>query len=119
MMCHNTRNPGDSVDTLCKIENPHRASQGVFDLVSHAEIGKRAAGATGADWVQVWWVQLLYKPPGVETESTRINIGWHQDRNYWKSWEEGARWRRHNQPPNRHSYWGRYQKKTASDPGIL
>lgn len=83
-------NPGDSVDTLCKIEQPQRASQGVFDLVSHAEIGKRAADATGAEWVQVWWVQLLYKPPGVETENTRINIGWHQDRNYWKTWEEGS-----------------------------
>ncbi len=83
-------NPGDSVDTLCKIEQPQRASQGVFDLVGHTRIGELAAEATGAEWVQVWWVQLLYKPPGVETKENRINIGWHQDRNYWKSWEKGS-----------------------------
>ena len=83
-------NPGDSDDTLCKIEQPQFASQGVLDLVSHPRIGELAAEATGAEWVQVWWVQLLYKPVGVETETTRINIGWHQDRNYWSAWEEGS-----------------------------
>jgi hypothetical protein len=83
-------NPGDPEDTLCKIEQPQFASQGVLDLVNHPRIGELAAEATGAEWIQVWWVQLLYKPVGVETESTRINIGWHQDRNYWGAWEEGS-----------------------------
>jgi len=83
-------NPGDSEDTLCKIEQPQKANQGVFDLISHSDIGRLAAEVTQADWVQVWWVQLLWKPVGVESEQNRINIGWHQDRNYWGSWEEGS-----------------------------
>ncbi|MBS14046.1 MAG: hypothetical protein CME19_20920 [Gemmatimonadetes bacterium] len=83
-------NPGDPDDTLCKIEQPQFASQGVLDLISHSRIGELAAEVTGADRIQVWWVQLLYKPVGRETESTRINIGWHQDCNYWGAWEEGS-----------------------------
>jgi ectoine hydroxylase-related dioxygenase (phytanoyl-CoA dioxygenase family) len=83
-------NPGDRTDTLCKIEQPQFASQAVLDLVSHTRIGELAAQATGAEWIQVWWVQLLHKPSGAESPETRINIGWHQDRNYWKSWEEGS-----------------------------
>jgi ectoine hydroxylase-related dioxygenase (phytanoyl-CoA dioxygenase family) len=83
-------NPGDSANTMCKIEQPQFASQGVFDLVSHPRIGELAAEAIGANWIQVWWVQLLIKPDGVESETTRINIGWHQDRNYWGAWEEGS-----------------------------
>ena len=83
-------NPGDDLNALCKIEMPQMASNAVFDLVSHSTIGAAAATATGAQWVQVWWVQLLYKPslsPGVQA---RTNVGWHQDRHYWGVWEEGS-----------------------------
>lgn len=83
-------NPGDDPDTLCKIEQPQMASQAVFDLVSHSRIGELAAAAAGASWIQVWWVQILYKPVGREREGKRINIGWHQDRNYWSAWEAGS-----------------------------
>lgn len=83
-------NPGDSEDTLCKIEQPQLADQSVFDLISHARIGELAAEATNTDWIQVWWVQLLIKPVGIESSTNRINIGWHQDRNYWGAWEEGS-----------------------------
>jgi hypothetical protein len=83
-------NLGDSADTLCKIEQPQFASQAVLDLVGHSRIGELAAQATDAEWIQVWWVQLLHKPSGVESPETRINIGWHQDWNYWGSWEEGS-----------------------------
>ncbi len=83
-------NPGDDPDTLCKIEQPQKASQGVFDLVTHPEIGRLAAEATTASWIQVWWVQLLYKPSIEASATSRVNIGWHQDRNYWGSWEEGS-----------------------------
>jgi hypothetical protein len=55
--------PGDSENLLCKIELPQKASKGVMELVSHPTIGKWAAAAMGAKKVQVWWVQLLYKPP--------------------------------------------------------
>ena len=83
-------NPGDDPARLCKIECPQFASDAVFDLVSHAAIGRLAAAITGASAVQVWWVQLLYKPPGAGAAGAATSIGWHQDRKYWQCWEEGS-----------------------------
>ncbi|NKB71931.1 MAG: hypothetical protein GKR89_33055 [Candidatus Latescibacteria bacterium] len=83
-------NPGDDPDELCKIELPQQADLGIRALVSHPDLGRWAARVTGAKMVQVWWTQLLYKPPqrpGVEAE---LNIGWHQDRHYWQAWAEGC-----------------------------
>ncbi len=83
-------NPGDDPHTLCKIEMPQVASHAIMDLVSHPALGKLAAEVTGAKMVQVWWVQLLYKPVG-EPQGPRVtNIGWHQDRYYWRAWEDGS-----------------------------
>ena len=83
-------NPGDDPKTLCKIEMPQIASHAIMDLISHSALGKFAAEITGATMVQVWWVQLLYKPVG-EPQGERVtNIGWHQDRHYWRAWEEGS-----------------------------
>lgn len=84
--CGSPWNPGDDPNKLCKIEQPQFASRGVMDLVSHPSLGQLAAELTGAKWVQVWWVQLLYKPP--ISADYRTNIGYHQDRAYWGSWEE-------------------------------
>ena len=81
-------NPGDDPKKLCKIEMPQFANQAIMDLVSYPTIGVLAAELTGAEWVQVWWVQLLGKPPADPDGQT--NIGWHQDRNYWGSWEQGS-----------------------------
>jgi hypothetical protein len=78
--------PGDSENLLCKIELPQKASKGVMELVSHPTIGKWAAAAMGAKKVQVWWVQLLYKPPTLPNAKAPTNIGWHQDRAYWGNW---------------------------------
>ena len=39
--------------------------------------------------VQVWWVQLLLKPPG-RAGAPGANVGWHQDRNYWQVWKGGS-----------------------------
>lgn len=83
-------NPGDDLNKLCKIEQPQFASQAIFELLCYPALGALAAELTGAEWVQVWWVQLLYKPslpPGV---SAATNVGWHQDRSYWGVWEEGS-----------------------------
>ena len=80
--------PGDDPAKLCKIEMPQIADQAIWKLVSHPALGELAASLTGAQWVQVWWVQLLYKPPSQPSAST--NVGWHQDRHYWKVWEEGS-----------------------------
>ena len=39
--------------------------------------------------VQVWWVQLLYKPPTLRPDGKNV-IGWHQDKQYWGVWEEDS-----------------------------
>jgi hypothetical protein len=83
-------NPGDSLQKLCKIEMPQIANRAIMELISHPEIGKLAAALTGAEMVQVWWVQLLGKPPAHPESPVTTNIGWHQDRQYWKTWEEGS-----------------------------
>ncbi len=83
-------NPGDDPNELCKIEMPQFASRAIMDLVSHRDLGAWAAGVTGARMVQVWWVQLLYKPVGEPSGQQNVNIGWHQDRHYWRTWEEGS-----------------------------
>ncbi len=83
-------NPGDDPNVLCKIEMPQMANRAIFELVSHPAIGAAAAAVTGASMVQVWWVQLLYKPslpPGV---TGKTSVGWHQDRHYWGQWEPGS-----------------------------
>jgi ectoine hydroxylase-related dioxygenase (phytanoyl-CoA dioxygenase family) len=81
-------NPGDPADKLVKIEMPQIASRAIMALVSHPALGQLAAEVTGAEWIQVWWVQHLAKPPALGSAKTRI--GWHQDRNYWGIWEEGS-----------------------------
>ena len=83
-------NPGDDLNELCKIELPQQADLGIRALVSHADLGQWAARVTGARMVQVWWTQLLYKPPQPEDGKADLNIGWHQDRHYWQVWEEGS-----------------------------
>lgn len=83
-------NPGDDPNALCKIEMPQMANRAIFDLVSHPAIGRAAAAATGAQMVQVWWVQLLYKPSLPPGTPSKTSVGWHQDRHYWGVWEEGS-----------------------------
>jgi len=80
--------PGDDPGKLCKIEMPHLASRALFEVITHPAIGRLAAELTGARWVQVWWVQLLYKPPGGQGGT---NVGWHQDKQYWKCWTPDSR----------------------------
>ena len=82
-------NPGDDEHVLCKIEMPQLANSAIRELVGHEALGRWAAKITGAEWVQVWWVQLLYKPSSGEN-AANVNVGWHQDRHYWGDWEEGS-----------------------------
>ena len=72
-------NPGDDESILCKIEMPQLANRAIHALVSHAALGQWAAKVTGSQWVQVWWVQLLYKPSSA-ANAPKVNVGWHQDR---------------------------------------
>lgn len=83
-------NPGDDPNKLCKIEMPQVANRALMALVSHPALGRAAAEVTGAQWMQVWWVQLLLKPPTCPGSGTSTNIGWHQDRYYWQCWEEAS-----------------------------
>lgn len=79
-------NPGDDPTKLVKIDNPHVCDDELLRLVCTPELGRWAAELMGADMVQVWEVQLLFKPPG---GSTGANVGWHQDQTYWQDWMDG------------------------------
>lgn len=83
-------NPGDDPALLCKIEKPQIANRAIMALIQDSSLGALAAEVTGAEWIQVWWVQLLYKPPVAIGAANSVNVGWHQDRNYWGAWEEGS-----------------------------
>jgi hypothetical protein len=82
--------PGDDPNRLGKIEMPQLASRAIHALISHPALGAAAAALSGAAWVQVWWVQLLYKPSLAPDAAAATNVGWHQDRHYWEAWEEGS-----------------------------
>lgn len=83
-------NPGDDPGKLCKIEMPQVASRAIKELLCCPALGSLAAAVTGAKWVQVWWVQLLSKPPARPDMPRQTHVGWHQDRHYWQVWEEGS-----------------------------
>jgi ectoine hydroxylase-related dioxygenase (phytanoyl-CoA dioxygenase family) len=83
-------NPGDDPGKLVKIEMSQLANRAIMEVVSHPAIGEVAAAITGAEWVQVWWTQLLIKPPADREGAGSPSVGWHQDRHYWGIWEEGS-----------------------------
>ncbi len=83
--------PGDDPTTkLCKIELPQIANHAIMRLMTHPALGELAAEVSGAKAVQIWWVQLLYKPPALPGAAIATNVGWHQDRHYWGVWEDDS-----------------------------
>ncbi|MEM7134083.1 MAG: phytanoyl-CoA dioxygenase family protein [Chloroflexota bacterium] len=83
--------PGDDPNTqLGKIEMPQIANHAIMELMNVPALGQLAAEVTGAKAVQIWWVQLLYKPTALSGSATGPGIGWHQDRHYWQIWDEGS-----------------------------
>lgn len=78
-------NPGDSPTALRKINDAHICDRTIHELISHPALGRLAAEVTGAKMIQVWATQLLFKPPSATLEKN--NVGWHQDRQYWKYWD--------------------------------
>lgn len=84
-------NPGDDPSLLCKIEQPQLANRAIAELIRSPEIGAAAARATGASMIQVWWVQLLYKPASAAGSTAPTRVGWHRDWTYWdQTWKEGS-----------------------------
>lgn len=79
-----TWKPGDDPGKIRKIDQPHLADRTILELIRYPEIGRWAAAITGAKCIQVWAVQMLYKPPGGDPAG---NVGWHQDKQYWSYWE--------------------------------
>ena len=79
--------PGDDETVLCKIELANQASHQIREALAHPALGPFVADATGAEAVQVWWVQLLVKPPASSPDAATA-VGWHQDYMYWQdNWE--------------------------------
>ena len=84
-------NPGDDSNVLCKIEQPQIVNRAIADLITSSQIGALAAKAADAEMIQVWWVQLLYKPSIVFDSKSETKVGWHQDWTYWKNdWQDGS-----------------------------
>jgi ectoine hydroxylase-related dioxygenase (phytanoyl-CoA dioxygenase family) len=81
-----TTAPGDTSGALVKIDQPHYSNPSLLEAIAHPAVGEWAAALTGASFVQVWAVNLLYKPPG---GAPRSNVGWHQDDGYWNEWIRG------------------------------
>ena len=76
----------DPTKKLRKIDQPHVANRAIFELITYPAVGKWIAEAVGASSLQVWCVQLLYKPGTGPEASSQGNVGWHQDYFYWKNW---------------------------------
>jgi len=76
--------PGDNPTMLRKLDNPHLVDSVIHQTIRHPNLGKWAAALhPGCKLVQVWAVQLLYKPPG---DMEKGSVGWHQDQDYWSGW---------------------------------
>lgn len=101
-------NPGDDPKRIRKIDQAHLSDRTIYELASHPEIGRWAAALLGASRVQLWASQMLYKPPvgpdspdssdgsvgpvgpggsGNPGGGVTGNVGWHQDKQYWKFME--------------------------------
>ena len=80
--------PGPPGNELIKINNAHSIDSTLLRLISHPSIGAWASALLGgAERVQVWHTQLLFKPNG---GSSKGNIGIHQDFNYWQRYFEST-----------------------------
>jgi hypothetical protein len=75
--------PNDSPTKLRKIDQPHYSDRTIFEAVTYPGLGRAVAEIVNARMIQIWAVQLLFKPPGGDVKGA---IGLHQDLHYWKTW---------------------------------
>jgi ectoine hydroxylase-related dioxygenase (phytanoyl-CoA dioxygenase family) len=80
-------NDGEDPKRLRKVNDAHLCDNTLFEVATHPGIGRWASEITGRPWIQLWATQMLYKPQG---GSKTGNVGWHQDRQYWKYWEDDS-----------------------------
>ena len=71
---------------LRKVEMPQldrRESSGIIELMNCPKLAEWCKQVTGAEWLQVWWIQLHGKPGGggTDTAGDGTSIGFHQDKN--------------------------------------
>ncbi|MEM7534629.1 MAG: phytanoyl-CoA dioxygenase family protein [Chloroflexota bacterium] len=80
-------NPGDDERAIRKIDLPHLSDRTILELFCYPTIGEWAARVTGAEVIQLWAAQMLYKPPSGNVLGNALgNVGWHQDKLYWPYW---------------------------------
>lgn len=84
---HSHWKPGDDPRRIRKIDESHISDRTIYELFTHPGIGRWAAELLDARKIQLWASQLLYKPPGGQATG---HVGWHQDTQYWKYWQEGS-----------------------------
>jgi len=81
--------PGDPPRALVKIDLPHLCNWDLQQLVADPSIGAWAAGVLGANFLQLWACELIYKFPDRARSKAEDQgvIGWHQDDNFWSHWD--------------------------------
>jgi ectoine hydroxylase-related dioxygenase (phytanoyl-CoA dioxygenase family) len=68
-----------------RVVNAWWVNDDVRDLVLDQALGRVCARLMGVDGVRLWSDQVLSKPGGGKRSSTVDgNVGWHQDRSYWR-----------------------------------
>ncbi len=73
-------------DVLRKNDYTSLAIDELAALVTHPLIAACAARLAGVEEIRLWHDQLLYKPPeDSQAEGGRVNVGWHTDRQYWRT----------------------------------
>jgi len=81
------RSPVSGPSALHKIDQVHLTDPLLRAVCTHPAIGALAAEITGAQRIQLWAVQMLFKPAQGDESG---GIGFHQDRWYWPYWSEDS-----------------------------
>jgi len=78
--------PGNDLTVLRKINMPQISCTAFRRLMNQRELGDFAHEVTGAEHIQVWWSQLIYKPPEQADWAGVNEVTCHQDSTYELDW---------------------------------